>query len=201
MTCSSHQHLNTNHYLYDSPVVHRGLVIEDEDPDDFPAQPTPPSRGTRGPVAGLPIPNNQTQIQHSATSPAMRVPHGSDAPSTLSTDSSDSTGGQNVPVILSETNRNPFRSEMFSRSPFGTPIKERTLPQQDEERVLYRNAPGSARAERSRFPRGVSEVSNTTVGEHASWIAEPSKLYLPFLYSHTSLISQPIKSLLYLSMH
>lgn len=161
-------------------MVHRGLVIEDEDPDDFPAQPTPPPRNVRGLMPGLPIPpSTQTPTQHSVGAPQMRMPHGSDAPSdvSLATDSSDSNGGHHVPVILSDAeNRNPFRAEMFPKSPFGTPIKERALPQQDEERVLYRNAPGSARAERSRFPRGVSEFSSMTVGDQEnSWAGEPSE--------------------------
>lgn len=162
--------------------MHRGLVIEDEDPDDFPAQPTPPPRNARGTISGLPTPSTQTPTQHSAAAPPMRAPHGSDAPSDLSlaTDSSDSNGGHHVPVIFSDAeNRNPFRPDLFPKSPFGTPIKERPLPQQEKEHVLYRNPPGSARAERSRFPRGVSEFSSTTVGDReSSWAGEPSECHL-----------------------
>ncbi|OSC99335.1 hypothetical protein PYCCODRAFT_1373281 [Trametes coccinea BRFM310] len=133
-------------YNFETPLGHRGPVIEDEDdlPDRIPPRPpnlpTTPARNHR--LVGL------------------RLPHTSDAPSNASSDSAP-TSAVAVPMFLSQ---NPsFRQDLFPASPFQTPLKEHVYPDDDGEQVLYNDT------------RSRSRLANATTferGSEISWVAE-----------------------------
>ncbi|CDO77634.1 hypothetical protein BN946_scf184946.g28 [Trametes cinnabarina] len=129
-------------HSYETPLGHRGPVIEDEDdvpdrvlprPPNLPATPARPHR-----LAGL------------------RLPHTSDAPSNASSDSAPASAVA-VPMFLSQ---NPsFRHDLFPASPFQTPLKEHVYPDEDGEQVLYNDTRSRSRlANATTFERG-SEIS------------------------------------------
>ena len=150
-------------FKFDTPLNRRGVVVEEE--DDVPMRLTPP-RSTRLP--GLPTPPS---LPHTPVAGRpLRAPHASDAPS-LSSDSggaslwNGSGSGLHVPVILSDSaQRSPYRQDVFPKSPFGTPIKERAREEEDD-RVLYPDVDGV----RPRVPRG--DFPDRDV----SWVADPGK--------------------------
>lgn len=171
-----------DHYQYDSPLGHRGLVVEEED-EGVPMRLTPPRGGVR--AHALPA------VRASPLS-GMRMPHGSDAPSLGSASTSSDSGGggsgagrHNVPVILSDSDeRSPFRQDVFPKSPFGTPIKEHANPHphsqgrgQDEDEVLYgygdADATVDTAATRARIGFGGSD-------REISWIADPGMFFYLF---------------------
>ncbi|RPD63643.1 hypothetical protein L227DRAFT_357362 [Lentinus tigrinus ALCF2SS1-6] len=101
-------------YNYETPLGHRGVVIEEE--DDVPLNlhlPSTPARNHRMLAGG-------------------RLPHTSDAPSNASTDSAPA-GSIAVPMFMS--NNASFRQDLFPASPFQTPLKEPVFP--DEEEVPF----------------------------------------------------------------
>ncbi|KAI0743334.1 hypothetical protein C8Q80DRAFT_1180359 [Daedaleopsis nitida] len=109
-------------YNFETPLGHRGVVIEDE--DDFP-------EGT-SPIRPPNLPTTPARNHRAIGGP--RLPHTSDAPSNASTDSAP-PGAVTVPLFISS---NPsFRHEMFPASPFQTPIREPVFP--DEEEVPYQD--------------------------------------------------------------
>lgn len=124
------------------PLGGRGVVIEDEDEDvergateDVPSLPATPARRF-GP----------------------RLPHTSDIPSQLS---SESLPGVPVPFFLS-TQQPTFKQDSFPASPFATPIREKAyLVDEDEESDAYRELRANA-SSRQAFPRD-SDIS---------WVAE-----------------------------
>ncbi|KAI8994088.1 hypothetical protein BD414DRAFT_457527 [Trametes punicea] len=136
-------------YDYETPLTHRGPVIEDEDdvPDRLPPRPpnlpATPARNHR--LAGL------------------RLPHTSDAPSNASSDSA-SASAVAVPMFLSH--HPTFRQDLFPASPFQTPLKEHVFPDEDGEQVLYQE-------ERSRGRLG--NATNVERGSEISWVADLSK--------------------------
>ncbi|KAI5115974.1 hypothetical protein M0805_002624 [Coniferiporia weirii] len=144
-----------NHYLYDSPIAHRGLVVEDE--DDDPPAPTPPRATPR-----IPLPFPLSSLASSASS----APPGPSSASGLLSDLAQ---------------RNPF-----TRSPFGSPLRERVRDgeeEPDEERVLYgadaarvRGAVGASDREISWVAEPVMETRLASIAERdVSWV-EPSAL-------------------------
>ncbi|KAH7912399.1 hypothetical protein BJ138DRAFT_1125246 [Hygrophoropsis aurantiaca] len=131
------------------PRKRRSILIEDQDDEDrsdrIPPQAT---------YFGLPGTPKRPPLDASP-----RIPHSSDAPSHMSTDSApvDAIG---VPVFLSATQRTPSRQDAFPSSPFTTPLKEKSRDE-DEEEVLY-NAEDFRRSPfHDAFDREIS------------WIADP----------------------------
>ncbi|KAH8119643.1 hypothetical protein DFH11DRAFT_1566213 [Phellopilus nigrolimitatus] len=143
----------SNHYQYDSPIAHRGLVVEEEDDDPVP---TPPRASLRMPGVGVgagAIPRPPTPV---------RASQATDVPSLSSSSNEPGAAGQHhVPVLLSDPSsmqRSPFRQEVLPKGPFGSPIKERPRDEVlDEERVLFGAVP---------------EVSDREI----SWVADPVPL-------------------------
>ena len=108
----SHTPVNIeNGVEYQTPLRNRGVVIEDED--------EPPERSPSLP-AGLP---QTPQRGHLG-----RLPHVSDAPSNLSTDSAPGIG---VPFFLSQ--KNLLRPDVFPTSPFATPLKEKAYLEDEDD--------------------------------------------------------------------
>ncbi|KAI0818477.1 hypothetical protein BC628DRAFT_1333825 [Trametes gibbosa] len=130
-------------YSYESPLGHRGPLIEDEDynPDGSPPRvpnlPTTPARSHR--LAGL------------------RIPHSSDAPSNASTDSAPASAVA-VPMFMS--NNVSFRHDLFPASPFQTPLKENVYPDEDG---LYPEQRSRSRLE---------NVTTFERGSEISWVAD-----------------------------
>ena len=96
------------------------------------------------------------------------------APSMASSESSTAIGvsGQHVPVMLSDPQlRSPYRQDVFPKSPFGTPIKER-LRDDDEERVLY---PEASSSRLRTGPEIVGVGAAVDLNREESWISEPGK--------------------------
>lgn len=92
----------------------------------------------------------------------LRAHHSSDAPSSGSDSGPSSAVG--VPVFFSQ--RAPSRNEMFPSSPFTTPIKEKTLSDEDEEeQVLY---PASTIRPRTPYSNLVENYDR-----EISWVASP----------------------------
>ncbi len=122
----------------------RGVVIEDEDEDGDRQMPV---NGN----AGLPI--------TPARRLAQRVPHTSDAPSTVSTDSTHA--GVPVPVFMSSQPA-PYKADAFPASPFATPLREKPFADEDEESDAYREL-------RLRVPTRNAFERDSEI----SWVADP----------------------------
>ncbi|KAA1476793.1 hypothetical protein DENSPDRAFT_530533 [Dentipellis sp. KUC8613] len=131
-------------YEYESPMGRRGVVVEE---DDMPDQEhmSPP----RPPFAGLPTPSTPPRVA------ALRAPHASDAPSNASTES-----GIGVPVYLSETIHG--HRDMFPTSPFATPLREKSGPDDDEDDVYH----GGVQAARQ-------SPWTDAYDREISWVADP----------------------------
>lgn len=126
------------------PRKRRSVVVEDEDDvsEDNPSLSA---------SLGLPLdPERSGQV-------ISRLPHSSDAPSA---DSNDTTSGIPVPVYLSASRTSQPNS--FPSSPFGTPLKERSFRDEDEEQVLYQ-----ADNHRGRSP------FHDVFDREISWVAVP----------------------------
>ena len=150
---------------HERPEHHRrrSVLIEDQDDEDQNDSPSlPPQRYPTLP--GTP----QRTFQ---TIDALRT-HASNTPSNGSSSDSAPASAVGVPVFLSQ--RAPSRNEPFPTGPFTTPLKERTLSDEDEEQVIY-----PATTARPRTPYGNAlEILDREI----SWIASPGLfyLYLPF---------------------
>ena len=134
----SHTPVNIeNGVEYQTPLHNRGVVIEDEDdpPEQSPPLPT-----------GLPQTPQRSHLG--------RLPHVSDAPSNLSTDSAPGIG---VPFFLSQQ-KNLLRPDVFPTSPFATPLKEKAYLEDEDDTF----------ADVRRIPLPTNE-------REPSWVAEPSK--------------------------
>ncbi|TFK85563.1 hypothetical protein K466DRAFT_551902 [Polyporus arcularius HHB13444] len=129
-------------YNYETPLGHRGVVIEDE--DDVPDRATPPHLPT-------------TPARNHRMLAGSRFPHSSDAPSTVST---DSAGAVAVPMFMSSNSS--FRQDLFPASPFQTPLKEPVFS--DEEEVPFQD-------QRSRS-RLAGPTSTFERDSEISWVAE-----------------------------
>ncbi|PPQ79950.1 hypothetical protein CVT25_003022 [Psilocybe cyanescens] len=130
----------------------RSVLIEDPDEED---RDPPDKRFATSPLPGTP----QRTFQNIE---GLRIHHSSDTPSNGSSDSGP-TLGVGVPIFLSQ--RAPSRNEMFPSSPFMTPLKEKSLNDEDEEQVLY---PAS-----SVRPRTPYATISETYDREISWIASP----------------------------
>ncbi|KAF9012401.1 hypothetical protein BDQ17DRAFT_1419796 [Cyathus striatus] len=148
--------INDNEQEKHELIRRRSVLVEDEDEDEENAPLTHHSR-----YPGLPgTPPNRLPAQVNA----LRVAHGSDAPSSTSTDSTNaSPTAVGVPVYLSHTVIS--RHDVFPSSPFTTPLKERTISDDDDEQIMYHGE-----NYRSRTPHNV-QVDN--LGREISWVAEP----------------------------
>ena len=63
-----------------------------------------------------------------------RAPHTSDAPSSTTVSSGDV-----VPIIMSsDVLPSPYKEDVFPKSPFNTPLKERPRDEEEEEEIVYR---------------------------------------------------------------
>lgn len=137
-------------YNYETPLGHRGVVIEDEDdPVDGLFSVRPPN-----------LPSTPARTHRTLVGP--RPPHTSDAPSNASTDSAPA-GAVVVPMFMS--NNPSSRHDVFPASPFQTPLKEPAFP--DEEEVPYQE------------PRSRSRLAVTPAFERdseISWVADPGEL-------------------------
>ncbi|KAG5648513.1 hypothetical protein DXG03_003124 [Asterophora parasitica] len=127
----------------------RSVVVEEEDEDErYPPQRT--HLGYSGP-----------QLQHT---PALRLPHPSDAPSNDPSDS-PSPLGVSVSVLQNRSpqtpNRTPPGNDAFPRSPYATPLRE-IFSREDDEEVLYQ--PDTLR------PRTPYEENSE---REISWVASP----------------------------
>lgn len=131
---------------HELPQKRRSIVVEDEDD----VSESNPSLSAK---LGLPLdPERSGQVMP-------HVPHSSDAPSA---DSNDTTSGIAMPIYLSTTQTsqpNPFPS-----SPFGTPLKEKSFRDEDEEQVLYQ-----AENHRGRSP------FHDIYDREISWVADPGR--------------------------
>ena len=130
----------------------RSILVEEDDIPEVisPSQPAFPN-----------LPSVPQRLQHSQMA-SLRVPHTSDAPSTMSTDSASSTA-VGVPVYLSGTGTPP-RHELFPSSPFTTPLKERISGDDDEEQVLFQAETHHQRTQyHDAYDRAIS------------WVADPGK--------------------------
>ncbi|KAK0461164.1 uncharacterized protein EV420DRAFT_183055 [Desarmillaria tabescens] len=129
------------------PARRRSVVVEEEEDERSPMlfqyPGLPPSPPERTPINGSPL----------------RVPHSSDVPSTVSTESAH-TGVAGVPVYLSH--RTPSKRDTFTSSPYPTPSQDRVRREDDEEEVLY-----PADTYRLRVPY------DDGYGREISWIASP----------------------------
>jgi len=141
----------------------RSVLIEDPDDEDRDA---PQQR----------YPNLPGTPQHAFHSlEGLRAHHSSDAPSSGSDSGPSSAVG--VPVFFSQ--RAPSRNEMFPSSPFTTPIKEKTLSDEDEEeQVLY---PASTIRPRTPYSNAVE-----TYDREISWVASPGAFPIPFCFAEYS---------------
>ena len=141
-------------FNYETPLGHRGVVIEDE--DDLPERAVPP----RPPN----LPTTPARNYRAPTGP--RLPHTSDAPSNASTDSTPA-GVVVVPMFLSH---NPsFRgADIFPASPFQTPLKEQEPPLPDEEDLRYQEP-------RSRSRLALGSTNAFERDSEISWVAEPGE--------------------------
>ncbi|KAH9940420.1 uncharacterized protein BXZ73DRAFT_98856 [Epithele typhae] len=142
---ASRMAVNDGLYNYETPMGHRGVVIEDEDEEaERPLRlPVTPARNFR-PVPGL------------------RLPHSSDAPSNASTESAPTPAGA-VVVPMFMSNNPSMRGEMFPASPFQTPLKEQEPALPDEEEMPYLDP-------RSRSRLGPSSAFDRD--SEISWVAE-----------------------------
>lgn len=136
----------------------RSVVVEeeeDEEENDYLAQPRHP---------GPPV----TPPQNFTSQPtALRAPHSSDAPSNASSDSTTATGF-GVPIFLSQRpmSRNDLYPSSFPSSPFTTPLKEKTISDDDE--VLY---PADSFRPRTPYATFGNEYER-----EISWIASPGMI-------------------------
>ena len=133
-------------YNYETPLGHRGVVIEDE--DDVPVRASP---------LNLHLPTTPARNHRALT--GARLPHTSDAPSNASTDSAPA-GAVAVPMFMS--NNPSFRQDMFPASPFQTPLKEPVFPDEDE-------VPFQDQRSRSRLAGPASAFERDS---EISWVAE-----------------------------
>ncbi|KAF8161167.1 hypothetical protein B0H34DRAFT_795996 [Crassisporium funariophilum] len=93
-----------------------------------------------------------------------RPPHSSDVLSNGS-NSSDSAPASAIGVAALPSQRAPSRIEMLSSSPFMTPLKEKTLSDEEEEQVLY---PGSTIRPRTPYSNLAENYDR-----EISWVASP----------------------------
>ena len=131
-----------------SPLGGRGPLVEEED-DDADRLPLDqhPAHGFRTP----------------ARNTGQRLPHSSDAPSTMSADSV--SNGMTVPLFMSRSESRSYRHDMFPASPFATPLREKPYGDEDED---------SDRETRLRVP----SRANDARAKELSWIDEPGTLLI-----------------------
>lgn len=126
-----------------SPMGGRGVVVEeeDDDADRFPLD----QRFANG-------------LRTPARRVGQRLPHSSDAPSTVSTDSAQN--GVSVPFFVSSSQSGTYKPDSFPASPFATPLREKPFGDEDEESDAYRELRLGVPSRNAR----ASEIS---------WVAEP----------------------------
>ncbi|KAL5484779.1 hypothetical protein ACEPAI_7421 [Sanghuangporus weigelae] len=145
-------------HRYDSPMAHRGPVVEDEDDDPIP---TPPRPNRPAVQAGLP---------------------GTSVSASASTSSLSHEAGSRAPLVLSDASRSsPLRQDTLPKSPFERPREE--PPDEEQERVLYGDdvARNRAKAANDLLDREISWVADPVPtleqdqgerGSQISWNAE-----------------------------
>lgn len=139
--------------------VGRGVLIE-EDLDDL----LPRPRMTASPF---------NLSSRKPTPPAIRQPHSSDAPSSTSSTSTN-TSSDRIPVFLQEQGqKSPYDQDAFpvTISPFGTPSKEKLSADEDEEgeRVVYPEDMRDRKAFLGRMENNVSWIGMDE-GMINSWV-------------------------------
>ena len=135
-------------YTYETPMGHRGVVIEDE--DDLPDRVVP--------IRPPNLPTTPARNYHFMA--GKRLPHTSDAPSNASTDSAPA-GAIAVPMFISHNQS--IRGGMFPVSPFQTPLKEQEPPLPDEEEMPYQD---------QRSKNRLGPTSGFERDSEISWVAD-----------------------------
>lgn len=157
---------------HERPEHHRRRSILIEDQDDEDQNNSPSLLPQRYPtLPGTP----QRMFQ---TIDGLRT-RASNTPSNGSSDSAPASA-VGVPVFLSLSQRAPSRNEPFPTSPFTTPLKERTLSDEDEEQVLY-----PANTGRPRTPYG---NALEMLDREISWVASPGLFYI-YIYIFTVILN------------
>jgi len=148
-------HIQASHEEHERPEQTRRRSVLVEDPDeedrDLPEQKPTVLPGTPRRVFHT---IDESMLQQASEPPS----NGSSLGSTPS--------GVGVPVYLSE--RASSRNQMFSSSPFSTPLKEKPLSDEEEEQVIY-----PATTARPRTPYG---NMTDTYDREISWVASPGEI-------------------------
>lgn len=109
--------IGEDHFEFDKHAVHRRRepVVEDDYNEDYAHNYGFPPRAPETPSIALTV-----------SVPNARLPHSSDAPSFATTSSSIGSMADRVPVYLPDPSLpSPYKQDVFPKSPFGTPMKER----------------------------------------------------------------------------
>ena len=101
------------HHQYDSPMAHRGPVVEEEDDDPIPTPPRPTRAAVQAGISGASV----------------------TASASASTTSLSHETGLRAPLVLSDEPRSLLRQDTLPKSPFERPREE--PPDEEQERVLY----------------------------------------------------------------
>lgn len=115
--------IGEDHFEFDRHAAsrRRGPVVEDDFNEDFAHNFGLPPRTAAESSNVLPV-----QV------PGARLPHSSDAPSFATTSSSIGSMADRVPVYLPDPSLpSPYKQDVFPKSPFGTPMKERRSSEVD----------------------------------------------------------------------
>lgn len=115
--------------------TNRRLVIENDD-DPVPAPPAVNVSSPRLNGSYITERYQTPEINGDTSSQSLRIPHSSDTPSAISTDS-NAFSSDRVPVFLSDDGAaSPYKQDVFPTSPWGTPLKEKPTDEEEEE-VVY----------------------------------------------------------------
>lgn len=107
--------IGEDHFEFDQHAHRRRNPLVEDDEDDYARNYGFPPRAPETPSLALTV-----------SVPNARLPHSSDAPSFATTSSSIGSMADRVPVYLPDPSLpSPYKQDVFPKSPFGTPMKER----------------------------------------------------------------------------
>jgi len=154
----------------------RSILVEEDEDEHIGEILNGEAREEEEPLPSPPLPPPLYRYSLSPTTPPrmsprlslLREPPSSDSPSRCSVES--------MPLIYNQ--RTPSRNDVFPRSPFNSPLKERPS-EEEEERVLYYHSTFRPRA-------SFADIHTDGHGREISWVGDPGMYFGFFVLTCSS---------------